>query len=134
MRYLGQGMVALMLLGLATEGWCGSGAYNREIRYPTRFVARPGPNGVALVPTDFTTRKTGPTLQVEQVGIAQNVMVDGRPGVRLRMRDGRTLVTRTGKLVKLDGVIYRTEGWRDGQYLLVSTRGKRHTIAFTTPE
>lgn len=122
-----------LLLGLlaGVPAGAGSGSFNREIRYPNRFEVRPGPNGGVVVPGQFTTRRTGAILNAEQVGIARAVSANGQEAVQLRMKDGRTLTTRTGRLVKLDDVVYRTVGWQEGRYLLVSESGPRRYLAFS---
>lgn len=103
-----------------------------EVRYPTRFEPKVGPYGVVMVPTEFSTRETGTLMEAVVAGVATAVQANGKPAVRLRLADGRSLVTTAGRWIKIDGEVYRTMGWKkDGFHLLSRKGGKR--IRFTLP-
>jgi hypothetical protein len=121
-------IVALALLGAslgAAAPALAGGTVAHEIRYPTRFEPRAGPYGVVMVPTDFATRETGTVMEAVVAGVAMAVQANGRPAVRLQLEDGRSLLTRPGMWIKMDGIVYRTIGWKDDGFHLVSRNGDR---------
>jgi hypothetical protein len=122
MRALHLSALALLCSTLSAQA---GATFGREIRYPTRYEAESGPAGVVMVPQDFVTRETGAILEGVVAGVAMVVEADGRPAVRLQLEDGRTLVTRTGMWIKMDGVIYRALGWQDDGFHLLSRSGNK---------
>ena len=120
------GALYLLVVSAPAEG----GSLTREIRYPTRYEAKSGPGGVVMVPTEFKTRETGTRMDVLVAGVAKRIRVKGQAAVQLQLDDGRTLSTRTGRMIKLDGKVYRTAGWKGKEYVLVSKRGNKQ-LRFT---
>ena len=122
------GAMCLLAVNAPGEG----GSLTREIRYPTRYEAKVGPNGVVMGPSEFKTRETGTRIDVLVAGVAKRVRVKGQSAVELQLEDGRSLTTRTGRMIKLDGKVYRTAGWKGKAYVLVAKRGNDQ-LHFTLP-
>lgn len=126
---------ALLLALTVTAAQAGTISYSTEIPHPTRFeVRRSGtdPRIVIATPSEFTTRRTGNTLTVGNIGVVSRIRaVAGQPEtVELQTADGRNLTVRAGQNTTFAGRPVMVLGWRDGDYLLFDT-ARRQTLRFT---
>ena len=97
----------------------------REVRYPSEFKAVSTSGGVVILPTKFKTRETGTFINAVVAGVARHTTRQGPAAVQLELKDGRKLTTSKGRLIKVDGVVYKAAGWDDGAFVLVSQNSSK---------
>ena len=112
-------------LVMITISVCRGTSDKREVRYPDRFEAVSTPSGPVMVPTQFKTRETGSFVNAVVAGVARQTTKLGKPAVQLELKDGRRMTTSQGRMIKLDGVVYRAAGWRDGAFVLVAQKSSK---------
>ena len=123
---------AIIALFIMTADFVFAVSAKTEVRYPGEFKAVGTSGGVVILPTGFKTRETGTFVNAVVAGVARHTTRRGAAAVQLELKDGRTLTTSAGKLIKMDGVVYKAAGWNDGAFVLVSQNSSKH-LRFVGP-
>ena len=77
---------------------------------------------LVVVPSDFTTRRTGTRVQAPAIHVSGRVVMtqsqDGSQLVTLRSRSGNEFRVTTGTFFRMNDQVFRAEGFSEGRYVV----------------